>query len=241
VDGQVAAEKTADLVERQLVPGILRACQLLEQANETMAALGSAPVRLAAAPTANEACIKAIEAVRDAVRREAWDQARQLAVAVTNRFHDVPEAKAVPAYVESSVNKKLLVLREQLGQFEQSCDCEGMLNVRDRLSGILNGTELYQVDRRVAHWVAKYLRESLAAGKAGDVIHLAERATDVVGESTPEGAQIRATLATMRRSAGLCPECGQPSDTRLARCPECERKLPMTKAASTKAVTRPGS
>ncbi len=41
VDTEVAAEKTADLVERQLVPGVLRMCQLLEKTNESLAGPGS--------------------------------------------------------------------------------------------------------------------------------------------------------------------------------------------------------
>jgi hypothetical protein len=43
IDTEVAAEKTADLVERQLVPGVLRMCQLLEKTNDTLAGVGPAP------------------------------------------------------------------------------------------------------------------------------------------------------------------------------------------------------
>jgi hypothetical protein len=239
VDGQVAAEKTADLVERQLVPGVLRMCQLLEKTNDSMAGLASPSVPSTATLPTSESRLKALDAVRDAVRRESWDQARHLASAFVAEFPDAPEAKDLTGQVAAASARKLQSLREQLDQAERANDCEGVLNLRDRLSAFVNGTELYQVDRRVAHWVARYLRESLAGGRAKEVIHLAERVVEAVGDTTQEGAQIRASLPTLRRSAGLCAECGQPSDVRLARCPACERKRVTAKATATKAVAPP--
>jgi hypothetical protein len=241
VDGQVAAEKTADLVERQLVPGVLRICQLLEKSNESTAGITAPPTHAVAitAPPSDEPRQEAIDAVREAVRRESWDQARRLASTFAAEFRDAPEAKDLAGQVDAAFTRKLQSLRDQMDQAERANDCEGLLNLRDRLSGLLNGTELYQVDRRVAHWVARYLREALAAGKAKEVVHLAERVVDAVGDSTQEGAQIRGSLPTLRRSAGLCAECGQPSDVRLARCPICERKRAAAKTMAVKATAPP--
>jgi hypothetical protein len=237
VDSQVAAEKTADLVERQLVPGVLRIGQLIEKTNESLAGATAMKSSALAGSAASEARQRAIDSVRDAVRRESWDQARRIAGEFAERFPEAADAKDLCAQVEAALARKVQSLRDQLDQVERAGDCEGLLNIRDRLSAYLDGTELYQVDRRVAHWTAKYLRDALVAGKAKEVVHLAERIVDAVGDTTQEGAQVRASLPTLRRSAGLCPECGQPNDVRLVRCPACEarRSEPQGTAAVKKA------
>jgi hypothetical protein len=234
IDGQVASEKTADLMERQLVPGIIRVCHLLEKTNEAIAGMTPSP------PAGNSASLearqKAIDAVRDSIQRESWEQARQLATAFADQFKGTAEAKDLMGQVEGAVTRKVQSLRDQLHEAELAHDCESLLNVRDRLSGYLHGTELYQVDRRVAHWFANYVRDALVAGKAQDVVQLAERVVDMVGDTTPEGAQIRASLPTLRRNAGLCPDCGLPNDDRrLARCAACEAKRSAKKPTPTSA------
>ncbi len=229
IDQQIAAEKTADLVERQLVPGILRMCQLLEKSQESSAA--QTLTKPAAEPTAAEARQQAIDAVVEAIRREWWDQARRLAAAFAERYPDAPDAKELASRVETAYARKVQLLREQLDQAEKAGDAEGLLNARDRLSAYLNGTQLHQVDRRVAHWMATLLRAALVQGKAREVVGLAERVADSFGDTTPEGGQVRSSLPTLRRSAGLCPDCGQPYDVSLARCLACEAKRAAKKPA----------
>ena len=231
IDNEVAAEKTADLIERQLVPGMLRVCQLLEKSNESLASQGATKPQSEIVAKVGEARLQAIDAVREAIRREWWDQARRLAASFAEQFPAAPEAKDLAAQVEAAFTRRVQSLREQLDTAERAADGETMLNTRDRLSGYLNGTELYQVDRRVAHWMATHLREALAGGRAREVIHLAERVVDAFGDTTNEGAQVRTALPTLRRSAGLCPDCGQPYDVSLVRCPACEAKRAPKKLA----------
>lgn len=235
IDNEVAAEKTADLVERQLVPGVLRVCQLLEKTNDSLANQSATKPQSEIVAKVVEARQQAIDAVREAVRREWWDQARRLAASFAEQFPAAPEAKDLAAQVEAAFTRKVQSLREQLDTAERASDSEVMLNTRDRLSGYLNGTELYQVDRRVAHWMAAHLREALAEGRAREVIHLAERVVDAFGDTTNEGAQVRAALPTLRRSAGLCPDCGQPYDVSLVRCPACDAKRTAKRTAATTA------
>jgi hypothetical protein len=233
IDSEVAAEKTADLVERQLVPGVLRACQLLERTNEALGSVSQARADTGSSSAA--ARQQAIDTVRDCIRREAWGEARRLASAFGEQFRGTLEAKDLAGQVEAAFTRRVQALRDQLNEAEQRADAEQLMNTRDRLSGYLDGTELYQVDRRVAHWMAGYLREALSGGRARDVVHLAERVVAAFADSTPEGAQMRASLPTVRRSAGLCPECGQPYDVSLVRCAACEsarqRKKPSPAAA----------
>jgi predicted amidophosphoribosyltransferase len=54
----------------------------------------------------------------------------------------------------------------------------------------------------------------------GDVAELAARAAESFGD-TPEGASLRASLPTLRRSAGLCPRCAQPYAGIDEACPQC--------------------
>jgi hypothetical protein len=239
IDNEVAAEKTADLVERQLVPGVLRMCQLLEKTNESLASEVAARPQPELVSKVVEVRQQALDAVREAIRREWWDQARRLAASFAEQFPAAPEAKDLSAQVDAAFTRKIQSLREQLDTAERAADAEVMLNTRDRLSGYLNGTELYQVDRRVAHWMAAHLREALAAGRARDVVHLAERVVDAFGDTTNEGAQVRVALPTLRRSAGLCPDCGQPYDVSLVRCPACDAKRSPRKRAPAQAAKRP--
>jgi hypothetical protein len=221
IDSEVSAEKTADLMERQLVPGVNRMCQLLEKTNESLAGLAAGR----ADPAASSAQVRqqAIEAVREAVRREAWDQARQLLTAFAEKFPDAPEAKDLAAQLESSRGRKVQALRTQLDEAQQAGDAERTLTARDRLSAYLDGNDLEQLDRRVAGWLTRYIRDRLAAGRARDVLPLAERVVDTFGDTT-EGSMVRAALPTLRRSSGLCPDCGQPYDVSLERCPACQAK-----------------
>jgi len=224
IDQGVSAEKTANLMERQLVPGILRMCQLLEKTGESTAALNATPPLLTGKLGSSEECQKAIEAVQELVRHESWNQAKRQAAAVAERFPDSTEAKGLLARVEAEYGRRVQGLRELLDEAVRANDAEAILNSRDRLSGYLAGSEFEQLDRRVARVVASYLREALAEGKAREIVHLAERVVDVLGDSTSEGAQVRAALPTLRRSAGLCPECGEPYDVSLVRCATCESK-----------------
>lgn len=226
IDNQVASEKTADLLERQLVPGILRICQVLERAHESNAT----QVRGVAA--ASSAAPEARKAASEPVRADNRDPARPKPPAVGGELPDAAESKASAPQAESSRAKKIQSMREQLDAAERTGDCEGLLNARDRLSAYLEGTELYQVDRRVAHWAARFLRDALAAGRAKEVIHLAERVTDALGDSTQEGNQIRASLPALRRSAGLCPDCGAPYDASRSHCTSCESKRSAKKSLS---------
>ena len=222
IDSELAAEKTADLVERQLVPGINRIGQLLEKTNETLARAAAA--RPAAGPSLVEARQQAIDGVREAMRREWWDQARRLAASFAEKFPDVPEARDLPAQVEAAVQRRVESLRRQLDESLQANDPDAALNARDRLAPHLEGAELETLDRRVARRVIGYVRESLAEGRARDAVPIAERVVNSMGDTTSEGAQLRAALPTLRRSIGLCPDCGQPFDVSLVRCAACEAK-----------------
>lgn len=231
IDSELAAEKTADLVERQLVPGINRIGQLLEKTNETLARAGA--VRPVAGPSLVEARQQAIDGVREAMRREWWDQAKRLATSFAEKFSDAPEAKELPAQVEAAYRRKVESLRSQLDESLQANDPDATLNARDRLAPHLEGAELATLDRRVARRVIAYVRESLAEGRARDAVPIAERLVNSMGDTTSEGAQLRAALPTLRRSIGLCPDCGQPYDVSLARCPACEAKRTAGRAAAT--------
>jgi hypothetical protein len=53
-----------------------------------------------------------------------------------------------------------------------------------------------------------------------DVVVLAARVAESFGGTT-EGASIRASLPTLRRSAGLCPKCAEPYAGVGDACPKC--------------------
>ncbi len=53
-----------------------------------------------------------------------------------------------------------------------------------------------------------------------DVVVLAARVAESFGGTT-EGASLRASLPTLRRSAGLCPKCAEPYTGVGDACPKC--------------------
>ncbi len=64
------------------------------------------------------------------------------------------------------------------------------------------------------------MRRMRTGSVGGDVARLADRIASEFPDS-PEGASLKASLPTLRRSAGLCARCSQPYTGIEAACPEC--------------------
>jgi len=115
-------------------------------------------------------------------------------------------------------------IEEGLAQIEAARD----VNDPDRL------LELYQVlapslgdearrtlESDLATWFLSLIHRRLRTGKIqADVVHLAGRFAEIFATTT-QGASVRASLSTLRRSVGLCPRCAQPYIGIAEACPQC--------------------
>ena len=67
------------------------------------------------------------------------------------------------------------------------------------------------------------IHRRLRTGKVqADVVQLAARFAETFA-TTVEGASVRASLPTLRRSVGLCPRCAQPYTGVAEACPNCKK------------------
>jgi hypothetical protein len=86
----------------------------------------------------------------------------------------------------------------------------------------------------------KLIHIRLRSGKIQpDVALLAGRVADVFSH-TVEGASLRASLPTLRRSVGLCPRCAQPYTGIADACPSCLAPRAQPPRASG-FITQPGA
>ena len=111
-------------------------------------------------------------------------------------------------------------LRDRIEAARRANDPDGVIGLRDELARILHGEPIREVDRLLVKWLMALIQRRLRTGTVRpDVVELAGRVAERFGGTT-EGASLRASLPTLRRSAGLCPRCGEPYAGRRRRLPE---------------------
>jgi hypothetical protein len=115
-------------------------------------------------------------------------------------------------------------LRARLDASRSANDPDAVIALRDELARQLDVEALGILDREVVGWLIKLIQRRMRAGTVRtDVVLLAARVADRFG-TTVEGASLRASLPTLRRSAGLCPVCGEPYAGLEDRCPRCQAR-----------------
>jgi hypothetical protein len=205
-----AVARVADLIESRIAPSLDRIA----------AALEAAPSRPAAAePSGRRA--EALAEVRLAMAAARWDHAETLAEAFAREFPDDPEAVALPAQVARGRAEAIDALRSRLDASRQVNDPDSVIALHDELVVLLRGDARRELEREVVRWLINLLQRRMRAGTVRpDVVELATRVADRFG-TTAEGASVRASLPTLRRSAGLCARCGAPYTGIEDACPRC--------------------
>jgi hypothetical protein len=222
VDGAEAAGRTADLIELQLVPTLVRLAGALERptVTATVAAAAAAAPAVGSSP-GDEARQQTLSAFRRALGAGRWSQAERLAQAFLRDFPNAPESATLDDELTRARQEASDALRDRLESARRANDPDRVIDLRDALTEHLRGEPLRKLDRDLVHWLVGLIQERLKAGPARpDVAALAARVADSFGD-TPEGASLRAALPNLRRSAGLCPRCGRPSPGRAEACPRC--------------------
>ncbi len=139
---------------------------------------------------------------------------------------DAPEAPALIVELAKKAQTAVENLHNQLAAARKSNSPEAALELRDELAPLLNSVERETVDRDLLTWLMSNLMRRLRTGTVrADVAILAARIANSFPHR-PEGASLKASLPTLRRSAGLCARCAEPYSGEEDACPKCLPGIP---------------
>jgi hypothetical protein len=152
-----------------------------------------------------------------AIAEKRWEAAETLLA----QHRDHPEHERLAANLASARHAVGEGLLAELKAAQEVNDPERVLAIHEGLAPVLPTEELAEVEARIVKWSLALIMRRLRTGTVRpDVSELAAR----VAERFPkcvEGASLRASLPTLRRSAGLCPRCAQPYRGIADACPLC--------------------
>jgi len=163
----------------------------------------------------------AIAAIRRALRAGDLRDAAELIADL--EAEGIAEADLDAARSEFAVARvaRIAELRSRLDASRQVNDHDAGLELEEELSSWLDPDDRRVLRAEVLKWLMGLLMKRMRGGTVqADVSHLAARIAERFGD-TKEGASLRASLPTLRRSAGLCARCGEPYKGIDDACPRC--------------------
>ena len=178
----------------------------------------------ASTPPAPVVDLSQLEArAKEALQYKNWDTASELIEEI--RLLDQPgSAERADQLLETWSKGRSIVtldLQTQLEAARTANDPNTVLNLHATLTTMLTPEDRNRTEKELVSWFMKLLMKRMRTGTvAVDVVELAERVAETFSKTT-EGASLRASLGTLRRSAGLCPVCAQSYIGVEAACPRC--------------------
>ncbi len=156
--------------------------------------------------------------IREAIREGRWDEVLERVESLRLGGDLSPEFEAeVHRHRESAETD----LRARMDASRQANDAESVLQYRAQLLPLLAEEIRKPLDTELIRWCMALLMKRMRAGTVrADVAQLAESIAETF-PATSEGASLRASLPTLRRSAGLCARCAQPYAGEQDACPRC--------------------
>ncbi len=168
----------------------------------------------------------AIAEIRRAIREGTWKLAASLLADLELQFPDSPEREPLAEELAEASRKTAIDRRARLDAARSANDAGAVLSYRDELADLLGPDLLAPLDRDVLTWVMGLLMKKMRTGSVNaDVVSLAARVAESFAHR-PEGASLRASLPTLRRSAGLCARCAEPYAGDEDFCPKCTAAAP---------------
>lgn len=159
--------------------------------------------------------------IRRTIRSGRWDEAAALLDGYSPADLDDPRLSSLRQEIQSA---RAAARSEQLAQLNaarQVNDPDRVLDLHQSLIPLLDGETRVSLDADLSQWFLRLIHNRLRTGKIQtDLAVLAGRIADAFSH-TVEGASLRASLPTLRRSAGLCSRCGQPYSGIANACPAC--------------------
>src|SRR5271166_2292618 len=208
--------------ESQSILGSLaeRIDQLSERLAEPRSPSVPLPPALAATST-NWLREQSLAEVRRTIRAGKWDEATALLDGYSPAEIDDPRLAALRQEIQSA---RVAARSEQLAQLNaarQVNDPDRVLELHQALLPLLDAETRVSLEADLSQWFLRLIHNRLRTGKIQtDLAILAGRIADAFSH-TVEGASLRASLPTLRRSAGLCSRCGQPYNGLANACPVC--------------------
>ena len=109
----------------------------------------------------------------------------------------------------------------ELEAARQVSDPDRVLELYQTLIPLLDTEMRATLEADLSPWFLRLIHNRLRTGKIqSELAVLAGRIAEAFSH-TVEGASLRASLPTLRRSAGLCSRCGQPYNGIATACPAC--------------------
>jgi hypothetical protein len=156
-----------------------------------------------------------------AIRNRQWTDAERLVGQFESDFPDDPRCAAFRKELRDA---RQVEIQDRLAQLEAAQDVndpERVLELYQGLSESLEADSRAPLAAKLAPWFLGLIHRRLRVGKIQpDVVQLAGRFAETFA-ATHEGASVRASLPTLRRSVGLCPRCAQPYTGIGEACPRC--------------------
>lgn len=132
-----------------------------------------------------------------------------------------PDGSETESPPQATRAEEVSTLRAKLDAAREVNDPDRVVELRDALKPLLDDESLRSLDKELARWLMGLIQKRLRAGTIRvDVVELATIVAEHF-DHTAEGASLRASLPTLRRSAGLCARCAKPYAGIADACPEC--------------------
>lgn len=162
-----------------------------------------------------------LEAARGLIEAGDWDEAEA-------RVDDLLAAHPGDRRVERLAERLSRAKREagerwfeQLRAAREVNDANRVLELYQRIPPAQAEEDRKTLDQDLASWFLSLVHHRLRGGGVQlEIVTLVERVSESFGH-TAEGASLRASLPTLRRSVGLCPRCGRPYLGTADACPVC--------------------
>lgn len=164
--------------------------------------------------------------IRRLLRDHDWDAATDAVRAFRDEHPSDPRSVEASSELERAMQAALGRLEGQLQAARDVNDPDQVLEIHGRMTPLLDEERRNSLDVELARWFLSIVHRRLRTGRIqADVVALADRIAEGFGHTT-DGASLRASLPTLRRSAGLCPRCARPYTGVAKACPECLKPAP---------------
>jgi hypothetical protein len=183
--------------------------------------LSPEPVEGPSQPAADWHHVEAVAETRQAIWSAKWDVADAHLAAFSSDHGDDPRLAALQDELQTARSKARDEHLAQLDAARKVGDPERVLELHQNLVPLLDAEARTKLDADLSRWFLRLIHNRLRGGKIqADLAHLAGRIAESFSH-TVEGASLRASLPTLRRSANLCPRCARPYTGLGDACPVC--------------------
>ncbi len=174
-------------------------------------------VALESRPATPAGTVDGLATMAEAIAEGRWADAE----AMLARHPDHPRAADYAGEIASAKRIKGLALRGEIEAAQAVNDPGRVLQIHEGLAAVLTPEALGEIEPQIVKWFTSLIMRRLRGGTVRpDVAELAARVAERFPRSV-EGASLRASLGTLRRSAGLCPRCARPYRGIADACPLC--------------------